>query len=165
MASIVPCSAALVGLDLRDVQFTTQGALLTLRRSKTDQTGEGREVALPRVKGRYCPVRALQSWLIGAAVDSGPLFRRMNRYAQVLAQRLSAQSVALIIKQHAERVGLDPRQYSGHSLRAGFATHAARAGASTLSIRAQTGHKSDAMLQRYIRSSQPFRDNANRRIW
>lgn len=155
----------LVALDVSDVQISTQGAILKLRRSKTDQTGEGREVALPRVKGRHCPVRALQSWLTVAEIDSGALFRRINRYGQVLTQRLSAQSVALIIKQRAQAAGLDAERYAGHSLRAGFATHAARAGASALSIRAQTGHKSDAMLQRYIRETQKFRNNANRRIW
>jgi site-specific recombinase XerD len=155
----------LVGLDCADVEFVAEGALIHLRRSKTDQTGRGRTIALPKVAGRYCPVRVLQSWLTAAEIGSGPLFRRINRYDQVLKDRLSPQSVALIIKQHARSAGLDPARYAGHSLRAGFATHAARAGASSISIRAQTGHKSDAMLQRYIRDNQLFRDNPNQRIW
>jgi site-specific recombinase XerD len=155
----------LIGLDCSDVQFVAEGAVLLLRRSKTDQEGQGRTVAIPRVRGRHCPVRALQSWLTAADLTSGPIFRRIDRYEHVLATRLSGQSVALIIKQRASAAGLDAEMYSGHSLRAGFATHAARAGVSAVNIRKQTGHKSDAMLQRYIRDSELFSNNANRQIW
>jgi site-specific recombinase XerD len=155
----------LIGLDVADVTFVEEGVLLRLRRSKTDQIGQGRVVAVPRASGRQCAVRALQAWLAAAQLTSGPVFRRVDRYGNVTSQRLSAQSVALIVKRLASAAGLDARQYAGHSLRAGFATHAARAGASAMSIRAQTGHKSDAMLQRYIRDAELFRDNPNRRIW
>lgn len=156
----------LISLDVDDVQFAPEGAMIRLRRCKTDQEGRGRVIAIPYVRGgKYCPCRALQSWLSAAGIVAGALFVRVNRYDQVLPARLSAQSVALIIKERVAAVGLNPEIYSGHSLRAGFATNAALSGASSSSIRAQTGHTSDAMLQRYIRSSQLFVGNPNLRVW
>ena len=98
-------------------------------------------------------------------ISEGAIFRQINRYGHVLPKRLSASSVALIVKQRAQAAGLDPTRLSGHSLRAGFATNAAKQGASLSSIREQTGHKSDAMLQRYIRDSRLFADNPNQNIW
>lgn len=157
--------AELVSLNVEDIRFTSDGMIILLRRSKTDQTGIGREIAIPFVKGRYCPCLRLVAWVRAAAIETGAVFRRINRYDQVLPQRLTAQSVALIVKQHAARVGLDAKRFSGHSLRVGFVTSAAKAGASSSSIRAQTGHTSDAMLQRYIRQSELFSSNANARIW
>jgi site-specific recombinase XerD len=155
----------LVSLDVGDVQFVAEGALIRLRRSKTDQEGRGRVIAIPCTGGRECPPCALRAWLQKALIGTGALFRRINQYDQLLPQRLSAQSVALVIKERAAAAGLDAARYSGHSLRAGFATNAAKAGASALSIRAQTGHKSDAMLQRYIRDGDLFRNNPNLKIW
>jgi len=155
----------LVMLDVDDVQFADQGALIRLRRGKTDQEGRGRVIAIPYVRGRHCPCRALQSWLSATGIEDGALFRRVNRFDQVLPDRLTAQSVALIIKERVAAVGLNPDLYSGHSLRAGFVTNATMSGASSSSIRSQTGHTSDAMLQRYIRTSQLFIDNPNLRVW
>jgi site-specific recombinase XerD len=155
----------LVSLNVEDIQFTDEGTLLRLRRSKTDQEGSGRDIAIPRLRGRHCPSRCLLAWLEAAGITAGALFRRVNRYDQVLPHRLTAQSVALIIKERAAAAGLDPTRFSGHSLRAGFVTNATNRGASSSSIRRQTGHTSDAMLQRYVRNSQLFTDNPNRKIW
>lgn len=155
----------LVALDVDDVRFSDEGMLVRLRRSKTDQAGQGRVIAIPRVRGRHCPTQMLQDWLRTAEISDGAIFRQINRYGQILPKRLSPSSVALIVKQRAEAAGLDPTRLSGHSLRAGFATNAARQGASLSSIREQTGHKSDAMLQRYIRDSRMFTDNPNLKIW
>ncbi len=155
----------LVALDIEDVQFVTEGILIRLRRSKTDQEGYGRHIAIPYVKGRHCPCRALLLWLKVSGIETGALFRGISRFEQLLTRRLSPQSVALIIKQRVELAGLNPSLYSGHSLRAGFVTNAARSGASSTSIRNQTGHQSDAMMQGYIRSSQLFFDNPNKNIW
>lgn len=155
----------LVALNVDDVQFNEEGMVLHLRRSKTDQTGYGRDVAIPRVRGRHCPCRCLSDWLKVSGITTGAVFRPVNRYEQVLPHRLSAQSVALVIKRHALRVGLDPALYAGHSLRAGFVTNAVQRGASAASICAQTGHRSDAMMQRYVRAGLQFRDNANLKIW
>lgn len=155
----------LVSLDVSDLEFVADGILLRLRRSKTDQEGKGREIAVPYIGGRYCPCRAVQAWLHTSGIKDGALFRRIDKADQVLAGRLSPQSVSLIIKHRAYEAKLDPRLYSGHSLRSGFATSAAKAGASSASIRAQTGHQSDAMLQRYIRNSELFSGNANNKVW
>ncbi len=155
----------LVSLDVSDLEFVAEGLVIRLRRSKTDQEGKGREIAIPFVGRRHCPCRALQAWLRDSGIGEGAIFRRIDKAEQVLPARLSAQAVGVVIKHRAEEAGLDPTLYSGHSLRAGFATSAAKAGVSAASIRAQTGHKSDAMLQRYIRYSELFSENANKKLW
>lgn len=155
----------LVSLDVDDVAFSDDGMTLRIKRSKSDQEGHGRLLAIPRVRGRCCPTRKLEEWLKVSAITNGPIFRRFNRYGQLQTSRLSAASVALIVKQRTEALGMDSSQFSGHSLRAGFATNAANKGASTASIRAQTGHKSDAMVLRYIRNSRLFSDNPIHKIW
>lgn len=155
----------LVSLDVADLEFVAEGLVIHLRRSKTDQEGKGREIAIPYVSSRNCPCRALQSWFRVSGIQEGAVFRRIDKAENVLASRLGSQVVSLVIKRLAADAGLDPALYSGHSLRSGFATSAAKAGAPTASIRAQTGHQSDAMLQRYIRYSELFSENANRRVW
>lgn len=155
----------LVAIQVEDIRFVPEGVVIHLRRGKTDQNGLGRNVAIPFVKGRHCPVRALKAWLKKSGIESGTLFRRFNRYEQIMQQGLTAQSVALIIKQRVAEIGLSPEQYSGHSLRAGLVTSAAKAGVSSWKIRQQTGHKSDLMLQRYIRDSQLFVDHAVCKLW
>jgi len=151
----------LVGLDRGDVEVTKDGAVVTVRRSKTDQEGEGRKVGIPYGSNPdTCPVRALAAWVEVAAIKDGPIFRPVNRYGQVLAGRLSGYAVALVVKRYAAQVGLDASRYAGHSLRAGLATSAADAGASERSIMAQTGHRSVAMVRRYIRDGSLFRENA-----
>jgi len=155
----------LVALNVEDVDFVTDGALIQIRRSKTDQEGKGRTIAVPFVHGPYCPARSLQAWLKVSGIKAGPIFRRIGRFGDIQQDRLTDQSVALIIKKRAEAAGLNPGLYSGHSLRAGFATTAAEAGVNPASIRIQTGHQPDTTLQRYIRPSQLFADNPNRKVW
>lgn len=155
----------LVALQVEDLQFVKEGAVIHLRRGKTDQMGRGRDIAIPYAKGKTCPVRAIQDWLMQSGIESGTLFRGVSRYGCVMSQGLSAQSVALIVKARASAAGLNAAHYSGHSLRAGLVTTAAKAGVSSWKIRQQTGHQSDGMLQRYIRDSQLFTDNPNRKIW
>lgn len=137
-----------------------EGIVITLRRSKTDQEGKGRQVGIPNGTGPLCPVRALESWLQASGINEGPVFRSVNRYGQLGEQALSGEAVALIVKERARAAGLDPNRYSGHSLRSGLVTSAAAAGAASWKIRLQTGHSSDAMLQRYIRDTGLFIDNA-----
>ena len=155
----------LVALQVEDVRFVTEGALINVRRSKTDQNGVGRKVAIPYIKGLHCPVRALKTWLKKSGIKTGALFRRMNRFDQITDYGLCAASVALIIKQRVAEAGFNPKQYSGHSLRAGLVTSAAKAGVSSWKIRQQTAHKSDVVLQSYIRDGQLFHNNAVSRIW
>ena len=150
----------LVGLDVADIEHVRQGIVVTLRRSKTDQNGAGRKIGVPFGRSKWCPVKQLADWLEHADIEIGPLFRGINRHGHIAEQRLSGEAVCVIVKQRAEAAGFDPTGYSGHSLRAGLATSAAMAGASAWKIRQQTGHASDAMLNRYIRDGEMFTSNA-----
>lgn len=159
----------LVGITRTDIAFNRDGVIVTLRRSKTDQEGQGRRVAIPYGSfPQTCPVRALQDWLATAGLnadtaDTGPVFRAVSP-SGLIRQPMTAQAVALIVKQAAKRAGLDPRRFAGHSLRAGLCTAAARAGASERAIMNQTGHRSSATLRRYIRDGNLFTDNAAARL-
>ena len=124
------------------------------------EQGEGRKVGIPFGRRGLCPVRAVEDWVEAAQLSEGPLFRPVNRHGQVGRARLSGRAVALVVKRSAERAGLDPAGYAGHSLRAGLATAAAMAGASERAIMAQTGHRSERMVRRYIRDGELFQDNA-----
>jgi site-specific recombinase XerD len=149
----------LVVICVEDVNFVEEGMVIRLRRGKTDQAGTGRDIAIPFMRGKYCPVKAVMAWLAQSELSSGALFRGVDRYGNVTEHGLSPQSVALIVKQRAVVVGLDASQFSGHSLRAGFVTSAAKAGSSSWKICQQTGHQSEAVMQRYIRDSHLFADN------
>ena len=102
----------------------------------------------------------MRAWLDASEITDGPVFRSVNRHGQLQPQRLTSQSVALVVKGYAEACGLDRSAFAGHSLRAGFATVAARNGATERSIMNQTGHKSLTMVRRYIREGSLFRENA-----
>ena len=148
----------LVGLDVADVAFEKQGAVLTLRRSKTNQEGETEQITVPYGSDhRTCPVRALQAWL--EVIDDGPLFRSIDRHGNI-GGRLSDHSVALVVKRRGLSAGLDAKKLAGHSLRAGFATSAARAGKSEAAIMRQTRHKSVIVARRYIRQGTKWDDHA-----
>lgn len=155
----------LVAIQVEDIQLVAEGLVIRLRRSKTDQGGAGRDIAIPYMRGSCCPVKAVVAWLTKSGITSGALFRRVDRYGHVTGTGLTPQSVALIVKERAKAIGLDSHQLSGHSLRAGFVTSASKCGASSLKIRQQTGHLSDAGVQRYIRDSQLFTDNPLSNIW
>jgi integrase len=151
----------LIALDAEDCASGKDGLTVLLRRSKTDQEGAGRKVGIPYGSNPdTCPVRNFQRWKEEAAINSGPLFRSINRHGQIQPGRLSGIDVARIVKKLAERAGLDPAKYAGHSLRAGHATTAAIGGASERSIMNQTGHRSVQMVRRYIRDGSLFRENS-----
>jgi len=155
----------LVGLDVQDVQAGHDGLTVTIRKSKTDQEGQGRKVGIPYGSHPHtCPVRAMAAWREKSGLTEGAVFRAINRHGQVQPGRLSDRAVALIVKRAALAAGLDPARYAGHSLRAGLATSAAQAGVSERSIMAQTGHKSVMVARRYIRDGSLFRDNAAAQI-
>jgi integrase len=151
----------LIGLDCDDVVLVRQGLEITLRRSKTDQNGAGRKIGIPHGRGRWCPVAALEQWLTASGITEGALFRPVDRHHRVGPTRLSAEAVCLVVRERVQAAGIDPKDYSGHSLRAGLATSAAQAGVSSWKIRQQTGHTSDAMLGRYIRDGELFINNAS----
>lgn len=150
----------LVGLDVADIEHVRQGLVIHLRFSKTDQDGKGRKIGIPFGRTRWCPVTHLDNWLNHAEIKEGPVFRSLDKAGSPSACRLSDDAVSLIVKRHVADTGLSPDDFSGHSLRAGLATSAAKAGASAWKIRQQTGHASDAMLNRYIRDGSLFELNA-----
>jgi integrase len=150
----------LIGLNWDDVVQVRQGLEVTLRRSKTDQNGAGRKIGIPHGRGRWCPTIALEQWRVGSGVAKGALFRPIDRHHRMSSKRLSSEAVCLIVRERVAAAGIDPKNYSGHSPRAGLATSAAQAGVSTWKIRQQTGHATDAMLDRYIRDAQLFQQNA-----
>jgi integrase len=155
----------LIGFDVGDCNFGRDGLTVTLRKSKTDQTGEGRKIGIPYgANPDTCPIRTIQAWIEQAARSTGPLFRSINRHGKVKSRRLSGIDVARIVKKLAKRAGLDASKYAGHSLRAGHATAAAMAGASERSIMNQTGHRSVQMVRRYIRDGTLFRDNSGGKL-
>lgn len=154
----------LVGLDVADIRHVREGIILTIRRSKTDQAGVGREIGIPFARGRFCPVKSLEAWLQLAGIEGGPIFRPVSQHGHIGEARLTPDAVADVVKARVAEIGLDPTDYSGHSLRAGLATSAAIAGVSTLDIRRQTGHTSDAMLARYVRHGEMFVHNAAGRL-
>ncbi|MDG4553205.1 MAG: tyrosine-type recombinase/integrase [Candidatus Competibacter sp.] len=156
----------LVGLHLGDLQFSTSGLTLHLRHSKTDQEHRGRLIGIPFARDpRHCPVGAVRAWRDtlqrhdSASLPESPLFRAINRHGQVAETALTGRAVALIIQSCCRNAGLNPSQYAGHSLRAGFCTAAALAGKPNWQIRKQSGHKTDVMLNRYIREGRLFADH------
>jgi integrase len=151
----------LVALNVGDLDFQRNGLVVMLRRTKTDQEARGRRVGIPFGSiEQTCPVRALLRWLEAAEITRGAVFRAVDRHDNVSRQRLSDRSIARLVKEHAALIGLDPARYAGHSLRAGLATSAADGGASDRAIMRQTGHRSTAMVNRYVREGRLFRDNA-----
>jgi integrase len=151
----------LAAVEIEDLEPVREGMVVNIRRSKTDQAGEGRKVGIPSgAEEATCPLRAVEQWRSAANLSSGPLFRRVNRHGQVLAGRLSGEGVALVVKRYVGKLGYDPAQFAGHSLRAGLATSAAAAGKSERAIMSQTGHRSVTTLRRYIRDGNLFRENA-----
>ena len=155
----------IVSLDYEDLDFVQEGLKINLRKSKTDQFGEGFVKGLPYFdNSQYCPVVSMQKWIEISKINTGALFRRFNKGSNLSENRLSDQTVALLIKEYLKLVGIDSKNYSGHSLRSGFATSAAESGAEERSIMAMTGHKSTEMVRRYIKEANLFKNNALNKI-
>ena len=145
----------LVNIHYDDIEFVTEGVKILIKRSKTDQSGEGSVKAIPFFDNQeFCPVVALKNYLDKkfSNNDEGKIFN------------ISDKSVALIIKRYAEKAGLDSSKYAGHSLRSGFATTAAEFGAEERNIMAMTGHKTTQMVRRYIQEANLFKNNALNKI-
>ena len=155
----------LVSLDYNDLDFVQEGLKITVRKSKTDQFGEGSIKGLPYFDNtQYCPVISISKWLEISKINSGPLFRRFKKGLRLSENRLTDQTVALLIKEYLNLAGIDNKNYSGHSLRSGFATAAAESGAEERNIMAMTGHKSTEMVRRYIKEANLFKNNALNKI-
>ena len=150
----------LVSLDHEDLDFVQEGLKIKIKRSKTDQFGEGTIKGLPYFDNpQYCPVVSIQKWIKISKINTGPLFRRFTKGSNLSQNRLTDQTVALLIKEYLKLAGIDSKNYSGHSLRSGFATTAAESGAEERSIMAMTGHKSTEMVRRYIKEANIFKNN------
>jgi len=155
----------IVSLNYDDLDFVPEGLKINIRRSKTDQFGEGSVKALPYFdSSQYCPVISLQKWIEISKINSGPLFRRFTKGSNLSENRLTDQTVALLIKEYLMLAGINSKNYSGHSLRSGFATSAAESGADERSIMAMTGHKTTQMVRRYIKEVNIFKNNALNKI-
>ena len=155
----------IVSLDYDDLDFVPEGLKINLRRSKTDQFGEGFTKALPYFDNtQYCPVVSLKKWIEISKITSGAVFRRFSKGSKLSENRLTDQTVALLIKEYLRLTGKDSKNYSGHSLRSGFATAAAESGAEERNIMAMTGHKSKEMVRRYIKEANLFKNNALNKI-
>ena len=143
----------LVNIEYEDLDFVSEGLKIFIKRSKTDQSGEGSIKAIPYFKNvEYCPVTKLKCWINYKNITFGKIFD------------VSDKSVSLILKKYALLAGLDPNKYGGHSLRSGFATSAAEAGAEERNIMAMTGHKTTQMVRRYIQEANLFKNNALNKI-
>jgi integrase len=148
-------------INICDLKFSADGVVGSVRKSKTDQEGAGREVGLPFGTSQdTCPVRSLRQWLAASGISDGPVFRSVGRYGHVARRGLHKDSIGKLLKRAAMRAGLQVDELSGHSLRAGCVTQAAMNGVREFVIMRQTGHKTVATLRRYIRSGEIFRENA-----
>ena len=155
----------IVSLDFDDLDFVEEGLKINIKRSKTDQFGAGSTKGLPYFENsQYCPVVSIKKWIEISKINSGALFRRFTKGSNLSEKRLTDQTVALLIKEYLGLAGIDSTNYSGHSLRSGFATSAAEAGAEERTIMAMTGHKSTEMVRRYIKNADLFKNNALNKI-
>ena len=155
----------LISIDYEDLEFVQEGVKINIRKSKTDQFGEGMVKGLPYFNNEiYCPVSNLKKWLEISKIKSGPIFRRFSKGLSLTNKRLTDQSVVLLIKEYLNLAGIDNTNFSGHSLRSGFATVAAESGADERSIMAMTGHKTTEMVRRYIKEANLFKNNALNKI-
>ena len=155
----------IISIDFEDLEFVQEGVKIMIKKSKTDQFGEGMIKGLPYFSNEiYCPVLNLKKWLETSKIKSGPIFRRFSKGSLISDKRLTDQSVVLIIKEYLKLAGIENKNFAGHSLRSGFATVAAESGADERSIMAMTGHKSTQMVRRYIKEANLFKNNALNKI-
>jgi len=155
----------LVGLDVTDLAIAEEGLIVVIRKSKTDQVGVGRKIGIPFGEHvETCPVRAVRAWIEEGDIDEGPLFRSVNKHGDVSDKRLSDQVVADVVKRSLRAAGKSSKKPAAHSLRAGLITQAAMADVSERAIQDQSGHKSLAVMRRYIRDGSLFRENAAAKV-
>ncbi|MDA9725622.1 site-specific integrase [Candidatus Pelagibacter sp.] len=155
----------LISIDYEDLEFVPEGLKIAIRKSKTDQFGEGMIKGLPYFSNeKYCPVVNLKKWLELSKIKSGPIFKRFSKGSYLTEKRLTDQSVVLLMKEYLKLAGIENKNFAGHSLRSGFATVAAESGADERSIMAMTGHKTTQMVRRYIREANIFKNNALSKI-
>ena len=150
----------LVAIQMEDITFSPQGMVVFIPQSKGDQYGQGSNIAIPYSPDpRTCTVRAVKAWIDAANIHTGPLFRGFKRNQEPRDTQLNDKAVALIVKKYMGMLGMDPKDFAGHSLRRGFATSAAQHDLDALTIMRQTRHKSEKMVHRYIEQGNLFKEN------
>ena len=155
----------LTNLNYEDLDFVNEGVKIKIKKSKTDQFGEGMIKAIPYFNNEeFCPVVNLKKMLKICEINGSGIFRRISKSGKILSNSLTDQNVALILKKYLTIAGLDNINFSGHSLRSGFATASAESGADERSIMNMTGHKSTEMVRRYIKESNLFKNNPLNKI-
>ena len=155
----------LISIDYEDLEFVSEGLKINIKKSKTDQFGEGMIKGLPYFTNEiYCPVKNLKKWLEISKINSGPIFRRFSKGLSLTNKRLTDQTVVLLMKEYLNLAGIENKNFAGHSLRSGFATVAAESGADERSIMTMTGHKTTQMVRRYIKEANLFKNNALNRV-
>ena len=155
----------LISIDYEDLEFVPEGLKIIIKKSKTDQFGEGMTKGIPYFNNeKYCPVINIKKWLEISRIQTGPIFRRFSKGSTLTNKRLTDQSVVLLMKQYLDLAGIENKNFAGHSLRSGFATVAAETGADERSIMAMTGHKTTQMVRRYIKEANIFKNNALNKI-
>jgi len=148
----------LVAINLEDISFNDLGVDIRINETKTGQ--EELIKAIVFAHNDYCPVKALKSWISLANIGSGPIFCSVDRHGNIKG-RLHDKSVATIVKKYIQQLGLDANTYAAHSLRSGLSTSAAMYGMNDTSIMKQTGHKTRAMVDRYVQDGMRYKNNAS----
>ena len=155
----------IISIDHEDLEFVSEGVKITVKKSKTDQFGDGMMKGIPFLTNeKYCPVANLKKWIEISKIKSGAIFRRFAKGSILTDSRLTDQSIVLLLKEYLNLAGIENKNFAGHSLRSGFATVAADFGADERSIMAMTGHKTTTMVRRYIREANIFKNNALNKI-
>lgn len=151
----------LAALQVSDLQRSSEGVLVHIARSKTDQEGAGHTVAVP-AGSKLKPVQALDAWLLASTITAGPVFRPIGKGGRIGLVALTDRSVAQIVKDRAAAAGFDAALFAGHSLRAGFVTSALEAGADLLKVMDVTRHTQVDTLKGYDRRAQAFKNHAGK---
>jgi site-specific recombinase XerD len=151
-------------MKVEDLQFTEEGMIQTLPRSKTDQSQVGYKKFIVKKDSEYCPVSAIQDYLTTAGITEGYVWRAISQVGKLSTTHLTGQRICLIIKACCKAIGLDERNISGHSMRSGFATSAALAGVDLMGIMQVTAHKSSDTTMKYIRIANGFKTSATAKV-
>jgi len=157
--------SGLVSLNVDDINITDKGLRVTIKKSKTDQEGKGRQIGIAHGKNKSTdPVSAYKQWLERSGIEEGAVFRSVGKDGKVKTKRLKGYSVSRIVKKHAKRIGMDPDSVSSHSLRSGLVTQSCMNELSIFSIMEQTGHKSQSVVREYYKPATIFQDNASSKL-
>jgi integrase len=145
----------LVSIHVEDVAVVAGGLRLRIIRGKTDQTGQGAEIGLPRGRhGETCPVRAFEAWQAVAKRKAGPLFRKISTGGGIGGAALHPDAVRRILAHRVAMAGIGAENFdrlSAHALRAGFISEAYDKGVRDEDIMRHTRHRDLRTMRGYVR--------------